>query len=79
MDVEFYTPEQLSKRLQIEVRTLQAQARKGQIPGALKIGHQWRFNAARIEGWLNGPPTPTTKLTPSTNDKLARLQQFRRK
>jgi excisionase family DNA binding protein len=87
MEDEWYTPEELGTRLKIEVRTIQAQARKGQIPGAKKVGHQWRFKATKVDTWLNetSSPAPTrapridpTKLTPASQDKLARIQQFRR-
>lgn len=84
----WYTPEQLGARLQIEVRTLQAQARKGAIPGAKKIGNQWRFDVSKIERWLTETtPAPTAgspnfleeRLSPASQAKLDRLRAFRRK
>lgn len=77
---EWYTPEQLGARLQIEVRTLQAQARNGQIPGAKKIGARWRFDVSKIDAWLNDTlvePTSRPDLTPSTQVKLERLRKLR--
>ena len=31
--------------------TIYRQARKGKIPGALKVGSAWRFHKDRIDAW----------------------------
>ncbi len=32
--------------------TLYGLCRDGQVPGARKLGHTWRFNRALLMGWL---------------------------
>lgn len=84
---EWYTPQQLGDRLQIDIHTLQAQARRAEIPGAKKIGNQWRFNTAKIDLWLSqtlAPPLPLslpseTHLSPATLERLAALRAMRTK
>ena len=46
MPVEFYTPQQVAERLALSLRSVQNAALSGSIPGAKKIGNQWRFNIA---------------------------------
>lgn len=79
---EWYTPSQLGERLNIDVRTIQAQARRAEIPGAKKIGNQWRFNIQKINQWLDEtvglPRVREEELTPVSRAKLDRLREMRR-
>lgn len=38
----------------VPVRTIQALACRGEIPGAAKIGRRWTFDEARLRVWLKG-------------------------
>ncbi len=52
------TPEQLSKYLDIKIRTVYSYAQSGQIPG-VKIGGQWRFRQDDIDQWIENKINPT--------------------
>jgi len=49
---EFYTVDELVKRFKTPKSTIYDLIRKGIIPGAMKIGRQWRFRQDMIESWI---------------------------
>lgn len=49
---EFYTLEQLSAELDITVRTLREEIKKGKLP-ASKIGHKYIMQREDIKSWLD--------------------------
>jgi excisionase family DNA binding protein len=48
----FYTTEEVSRYLRIPERTIKSNAEEGHIPGAVKIGKQWRFDREKLEEYL---------------------------
>ncbi len=50
---EYYTPDEISKMLKIDVRTLYRWIREGKIY-AIKIGHFWRVPESEIRRLLKG-------------------------
>jgi excisionase family DNA binding protein len=52
---EIMTAEQVAKWLTVSVEHVQRLARKGEIPGARKVGYLWRFNRAALEAWFAVP------------------------
>jgi excisionase family DNA binding protein len=55
--------------LQVDASTLRRAIRKGQIPGAFKLGSDWRFNIEQLN-WLgktwSGRPTRGKLSGPAT-------------
>lgn len=47
--MENLTTEELAARWRRDPLWITRQARSGRIPGAWKLGHQWRFNTQEIE------------------------------
>lgn len=80
---EWYKPEELAVRLQLNVRTLIALARKGEFPGGRKFGNQWRFNAHVVDAWLSeqssvgGAPASPKSPDAVIQAKLDGLKRFR--
>jgi excisionase family DNA binding protein len=85
MQALFYTSEQVASILQLKERTVQALARTGRLPGALKVGNQWRFNREKLDKWLSIAPSrpiwpidrsemARPKLNQESLDRLARIR-----
>ena len=51
MTIDLMTPEDLSKLVQLHVRTIVRLAQEGTIP-ALKLGGRWRFRREDVEGYI---------------------------
>jgi excisionase family DNA binding protein len=51
---EYYTPDEVSQKLKIDVRTLYRWIREGKIR-AVKIGHFWRISQAALDEFLQNP------------------------
>lgn len=49
------TSEEVASLLRIKVRTVQALARGRQLPGARRVGKQWRFLRSAIMEYLEDP------------------------
>ncbi len=49
---QFYTVDELIKKFKVPKSTIYDLIRKGIIPGAMKIGRQWRFRQDMIESWI---------------------------
>lgn len=49
------TSEEVASLLRIKVRTVQALARGHQLPGARRVGKQWRFLRSAIMEYLEDP------------------------
>jgi excisionase family DNA binding protein len=61
----FYTVEEVARYLQLKVRTVQHLASKGEIPGAVQVGRQWRFERAALETHV-GRKLPEPSATAET-------------
>jgi excisionase family DNA binding protein len=48
---ELFTVEQLAQYLQVHFCTVMRLLKRKALPGAFKIGWQWRFNKAAIDRW----------------------------
>jgi predicted site-specific integrase-resolvase len=48
-DFEFFTPEQLSAKLQVARKTIKKWTLARRIPGQLKCGGRWRYNRVSVE------------------------------
>jgi excisionase family DNA binding protein len=57
----FLSSTQLADDLGMTARGIRALAARGKLPGAVKVGDDWRFNATAIDRWLDKLPalTPT--------------------
>ena len=53
------TAEQVGSWLQKHPEHIRYMARKGSLPGAMKVGDTWRFDRRRIEQWLRGEDETT--------------------
>lgn len=53
------TVEQLSERWQRRPQWITKAARTGDIPGAWKLGHVWRFSLGDIEAYEEAQKTPS--------------------
>ena len=49
---EFLTVSELASRLRLAERTAYDLVRQGRIPGAAKIGGQWRIRTESLDAWL---------------------------
>ena len=49
---EYLTIDEVCELLQLGKRTVYELARTGRLPGAAKIGGQWRVNRAKLAAWL---------------------------
>lgn len=54
MSPDLLTVEEVAALLRCSTRTLYAQAKKGRIPGAIRVGSLWRFNRQALENWMSG-------------------------
>ena len=54
VDADVYTLEWAAKTLSISVPTAYRLAQRGELPGALKIGSQWRISGARFRAAVHG-------------------------
>lgn len=50
---EFLTIEEVCRLLKLSDRTVYDLCRHGKLPGAAKVGGQWRVNALELNGWLS--------------------------
>ena len=44
--------EQVALETGLSVRTVQSMARRGDIPGAARLGHQWTFDVVKLQRWI---------------------------
>ncbi len=51
MSRDYYTMEELTRQLGRELRSVEKQASRGNIPGR-RVGGEWRFNKTEITNWL---------------------------
>ena len=51
-DPEFLTILEVAELLRLAERTAYDLVRKGRIPGAAKVGGQWRIRRADLDAWL---------------------------
>ncbi|TPL66991.1 helix-turn-helix domain-containing protein [Mesorhizobium sp. B2-4-1] len=51
--VLWISAKQLADALSVSDRTIRYWAARGMIPGAARIGRQFRFRLTEVEGWLN--------------------------
>ncbi len=51
------TLEQVATKTGVQLRTLQAMARRGALPGVYKLGKHWRLPADRLDA-LRNPASP---------------------
>ena len=51
MSRDYYTMEELTRQLGREIRSVEKQVSRGNIPGR-RVGGEWRFNKAEITNWL---------------------------
>lgn len=49
---DYLTVNQLALMLQYDPWTVYRQAAKGKIPGAVKIGRNWRFIRVEVKAWV---------------------------
>jgi excisionase family DNA binding protein len=54
------TTGEVAKWLRIHYTTVYRLVRQGKIPGAFKIGSDWRFRRDAIERWLKQEEAPRT-------------------
>lgn len=71
------TVQQLAERWQRHPTWLTHAARQGEIPGAWKLGHLWRFRLAEIEAYEQAQQTPSI-FTLSPGAATRRLNKERR-
>jgi excisionase family DNA binding protein len=48
----FYTTEEVATLLRVSERTANNLAARSEIPGAVKVGREWRFDRAKLEEHL---------------------------
>jgi excisionase family DNA binding protein len=53
IDETFLTTEEVLEYLQVNLRTVYRLIKAGRIP-AVRVGRQWRFRKADLDGWLDG-------------------------
>jgi excisionase family DNA binding protein len=58
------TAKELAKALRTSESTVSREARKGKIPGAHRVGGQWRFTEEIIDRWLMEETPPKRSETP---------------
>jgi excisionase family DNA binding protein len=49
VEPEFYTPEELSRKLNLAKKTIKKWTQARRIPGQLKCGGRWRYSRLAIE------------------------------
>lgn len=64
--LQWLTPEDVARELKLSVRTVQNHAEKGMYAGAVRVGRQWRFEAATFRrGLLERMQKPAPKAEPA--------------
>jgi excisionase family DNA binding protein len=48
----FLTVPEVAKLLRVAPMTVWRLARRGQIPGAFRVSHHWRFRVEELERWM---------------------------
>jgi excisionase family DNA binding protein len=48
------TASEVATRLNVSRPTVYRLAEAGLLPGVMRVGSQWRFDAGRLEAWLSG-------------------------
>jgi excisionase family DNA binding protein len=62
--VLFYTTGEVATFLRISERTAKDLAEQGHLPGAFKVGRQWRFNRYKLEEHVGSKlPEPQGEVT----------------
>ena len=69
----FLSPVQVAEIFQIPIRTIQALARTGKIPG-MKIGHLWRFRERDLRRWIEAQYSKTEEF-PEILEKAREIVQ----
>jgi excisionase family DNA binding protein len=70
---ELLTLEEVAEYLRVTQKTIYRMVTKGSIP-ATKVGHQWRFNKASVDNWLNERDTGTkAKILVVDDEELVRM------
>jgi excisionase family DNA binding protein len=66
------TAGELAKALRTSESTISREARKGKIPGAHRVGGQWRFTEEVIDRWLmeEHPPKRTKSPPPRRRKRM---------
>jgi excisionase family DNA binding protein len=58
----FYTADEVAAVLRISENTVKGLATKQQLPGAFKVGSQWRFDREKLEAYVGRTlPNPGTQ------------------
>src|SRR5271157_6032096 len=69
---DLLTAEQFGERIGIRrVHTIRSLCREGQVPGASKVGHDWRIHFPTFYAALAGPGIPVGRIVNS--GQLARM------
>jgi excisionase family DNA binding protein len=58
------TASEVATALRVSASTISREAKKGKIPGAHRVGGQWRFTEEIIDRWLTEEPPPTRAEAP---------------
>ena len=56
-DLEILTAPEVAELLRCSTRVVYLQAKKGNIPGAFRVGGLWRFNRAKLQDMMAGLTT----------------------
>lgn len=59
---------EVSEMLRISLRSAYQMAQDGKLPGAVKVGNQWRISREQLMDWL-ASSTPEKKVKPSPKGK----------
>ena len=54
MEEAFLTIQEAARLLRLGERTTYRLAREGELPGAVKLGNQWRVDREVLMGWVRG-------------------------
>lgn len=63
MDKVFLSVKNMAAKLQVSEKTIYRMINDNRIPYSIKIGGQWRFNAEKIEKWIQRGATSENTLT----------------
>lgn len=63
---ELLTLREVMDLLRIGERTVYEMCRTGRLPGALKVGGQWRVRRGDLEAWLRERSAPETDNLPAS-------------
>jgi excisionase family DNA binding protein len=50
---ELLTIDEVAEYLKLNSRTIRSMIKRKQIPGFMKVGHQWRIDAADLQKYLD--------------------------